>query len=207
MSLGLDLIGADYGAIVSTIFQAAGGAVDYAKEMQQEQAAAASADSALSAAIAADRAATSAVTKANTSALVAKADPSKASAAKADKAAADSAVAVQDQAGAAVPEEKRADRVKDAQDAVDAATKKAKAATGSAKMVAHAWLAAAKQTLSKAKGNESGGSKKDKKEKDGDGESVGFFSTAIVGPVKIYHALIAIAAAGAAAVAYKKFHK
>ncbi len=186
MSLGLDIIGADTGAILSTVFSAAGGAVDYAKHTQESDAAAASAESALAVAIAADRAATDAVTKAALSAML------KGSSAKADKVAADAAVAAQDSAGALVPEEKRTDRVKDAQEAVDNATKKVSHASGTVKTVAQVRLDAAKQTLAKTKGSE-------KIEKT---EERGLFSKVIHSG---YTWLVLVAAAGL--LAYKKFHK
>lgn len=201
--LGIDVLGADYGEIISTVFQAAGGAVDYAKHVQDENAAIASADSALAAAIAADQAATVAVGKAAMSALVAKADPSKVGALKADKAAADAAVAVQDRVGAALPEEKRAARVKAAQAAVDNATRRVAAARGSMEVVVQVELAAAKQTLAKAKGKEEKSNKA--VEKSNDGES--FLVKPLVGPVKWWHAIVGALAASAVVIARKRSHK
>src|SRR5882672_8561847 len=113
---GIDLVGVEYGGLVSSLFNAAGAAVDVAQQSQAEQ----SANNKRDAAIAADRAATNAVWHANASAATAQLDPKRAGAAKADKMAADKAVQVQDKTGAEMPTSKRDERVKAAQAGVDA---------------------------------------------------------------------------------------
>jgi hypothetical protein len=207
MSQGLDVLGADSGGLPSLLFQTGGGVIDYVKQSQAEGDAAAKANSALKAAITADNAATNAVARAKVSAALAAKVPSKAGAAKADQMAADTATATQDTAGAAVPPEKQADRVKAAQAAVDAAKMGVETALreGGApqQLAAQARLDAANQTLTKAQGGavDSGGGK-------GKGASSGsVFSKTLVGPVKLWHALVALVAGVGGTIAYKKLHK
>ena len=149
---GLDLVGVDYGGLVSSILQTGGAAVDVAQQSQVEKAA----DSKLQAAIAADRAATNAIGKANASSAAAAIDKSQAGSAKADKMAADKAVQVQDKAGAECPENKRGERVKAAQDSLDSAQQALEdALRGGDKAKqqgAQAMVDAATQTLGKAQG-------------------------------------------------------
>ena len=190
---GIDVVGVEYGGLVSSIFNAAGAAVDVAQQSQAEKA---DADK-VQAAIMADRAATNAVWKANASEAVAKLDPSKASAAKADKMAADQAVKVQDKAGAAVPAGKGGDRVKEAQGAVDRANQDlqdALRADDKAKqMSAQAELDAANQTLGKAQGTvPEGNTGAGKGGKGAPAGTSSMFSAAIVGPVKVWHALVGL---------------
>lgn len=206
--VGLDVIGADYGGLVSSIFQAGGAAIDVAKQSQQEDAAKADAAQKLAAVIAADRAATTADWRAAVSAQVAKNDPSKADIAKADQMAADKADQTQNEAGTALPDGQKSARVKAAAQAVDDANKAVQDAlrsgNASQKTVANAQLAAAQRTLVKAKGGTPD-------TKTGSGQKPsgadGLLSRAIVGPVKVWHALATLGAAGVAAVLYKAAKK
>ncbi len=200
---GLDVLGADYGDIISTLFQAAGGGVDYARASEAENKVSVSAAAALADTIAADQAATSAIAQAASLALVVKADPSKKHDLAIAKAAADKAIIVQDKAGAVLLESKRADRIKAAQNIVDAAVKKVSAATGTAKLIAQAYLDAANMTLSKAKGES-----QDKKDKGDKGDKEGLLSRSIVGGFKVWHGLATAVVAIIGVVVVKKFkHK
>lgn len=196
MNRGLDVVGADYGGLVSSIFSAAGAGVDYAKQSQKEKEDAAKSDAKLQAAIAADQAATNAVARATVSAAVAKKDPTKAGAAKADALAARSALAAQDKAGADLPEDRRDARIEAAQKAVedaDTGLQNALRAGGSPVVVAQAQLDAANQTLNKAKGLVVKNDPVADKSSAGDGES--FFTKKVVGPVKVWHALLGVVGA------------
>lgn len=201
---GLDLVGVDYGGLVSSIFNTAGAAVDVAQQTQADKAA----DVKLQAAIAADRAATTAVGRANASAAAAAIDKSQAGAAKADKLAADKAVQVQDKAGAALPENKRDDRVKAAQEDLDKSQQaledalrggdKAKQTT------AQAFVDAATQTLGKAQGVAPEGNTGHGKGTKG-GPSV--LDKKLVGPVTVKHVLEGLGAVAVVGVGYKVLRK
>lgn len=199
---GLDLVGVDYGGLVSSIFNTAGAAVDVAQQSQAEQ----SANSKLAAAVAADKAATSAVGRANASAAVAATDKSQAGAAKADKMAADKAVQVQDKAGASCPTDKRDERVKSAQADLDNAQKALEDAVRSGdktkQLTAQAFVDAAQQTLGKAQGVAPEGNT-------GHGASGGpsLLDKTIVGPVKLVHVLEALGVAVVGTIGYKVLRK
>ncbi len=201
---GIDVIGVEFGGLVSSLFNAAGAAVDIKSQSQAEKA---DADK-VKAAITADQAATNAVGRANTSEAVAKLDPSKANTAKADKMAADAAVKVQDKAGAVVPESKRADRVKAAQDAVDTANQDVQDALRSSdkakQMSAQAWLDAANQTLGKAQGTVPEGNTGAGKGGKGAGASTSFLSSTLYGPIKWWEAIVAAVVAGGGVYLWKR---
>ncbi len=186
---GIDLVGVEYGGLISSIFNAAGSAVDVAQQSSAEQAA----ESKAQAAIAADRAATNAVGRANASAEAAKIDKTQAGAAKADKMAADKAVQVQDKAGAAMPADKKDERVKAAQDDLDNAQKALEdALRGNDKAkqtAAQAFVDAATQTLGKAQGVAPEGNTGHGKGTNG---TPSMFSKKIVGPVKVWEALVGL---------------
>ena len=191
---GLDLVGVDYGGLVSSIFNTAGAAVDVAQQSQAEKAA----DGKLQAAIAADRAATNAVGRANASAAAAAIDKSQAGTAKADKMAADKAVQVQDKAGADCPADKRGERVKAAQTALDDAQQALEDALRSGdkakQMGAQAMVDAATQTLGKAQGVAPEGNTGHGKGANG---APSMLSKKLVGPVKVWQALVGtVVAAG-----------
>jgi len=182
---GLDVVGVEYGGLVSSIFNAAGAAVDVAQQSQAEQAA----NAKLNAAIAADRAATNAVGKANASAQAAKLDPTRSSAAKADRMAADAAAKAQDKAGAAVPSNLLSKRVDSAQSDLDNAQSALEdALRGSdkaAQMAAQAMVDAAQQTLDKVQGRPSSSGKGGKSGSSG----TSFLSKTVAGPVKVWEVL------------------
>ena len=190
-------VGFDYGSIIAPLLQAGGGAIDMAQQSQKESDAAAAVTDKLTACVNADNAATSAVAQLTIAQAVAKADKTKAPAVKKAKADAASALAAQDKAGAALPEEKRADRVAAAQGAVTAAQAKLGAATGQMKVVAQAQLDAAKKTLAKAQGV-------DDKKTDKGGDSEGFFSKSVVGPVKVWHTVAFLVVGGLSYYAWRK---
>ncbi len=192
---GIDVIGVDYGGLVSSVLQTAGAAVDVAAQSQAEKAA----DTKLQAAIAADHAATNAVGRANASAEVAKVDSKQSGAAKADKMAADKAVQVQDKAGAEMPANKRDDRIKAAQTDLDNAQKALEDATRSGDKAkeagAQAFVDAANQTLNKAQGiAPEGNVGHGKGGKGAPAEGSSFFSKTVYGPVKVWHALAGLVA-------------
>jgi hypothetical protein len=187
----------DYGSIIAPLLQAGGGAIDMAQQSQKEGDAAAAVTDKLTACVNADNAATSAVAQLTIALAVAKVDKTKAPAVKSAKAAAKQALDAQDKAGAALPEEKRPDRVAAAQASVSSAQAKVSAASGQMKVVAQAQLDAAKQTLSKAQGGDAKGAGK------GD-DSSGFFSKSVVGPVKVWHAVAMLVVGGLGVVAWKR---
>jgi hypothetical protein len=190
-------VGFDYGSILAPLFQAGGGAIDMAQQSQKEGDAAAAVTDKLTACINADNAATSAVAQLTIAQAVAKVDKTKSAAVKTAKAAASQALAAQDKAGAALPEEKRPDRVAAAQAGVTAAQAKVGAASGQMKVVAQAQLDAAKQTLAKAQGVDAKGAGKSD-------DSSGFFSKSVVGPVKVWHAAVMLVVGGLGVVAWRK---
>lgn len=192
---GMDVIGVDYGGLVSSIFNTAGAAVDVAQQSEAEKAD----NNKLQASITADKAATTAVWRANASGTLA------------DKSVADAAVAAQDKAGAAVPEGKRADRVKAAQAAVDTANQDlsdALHANDTAKQKnAQAELDAATQTLDKARGvAPEGNAGKGKGGKGGAGGGISW-STPLVGPVKVWQGLVGLVATVGGVILWKRSHK
>lgn len=206
---GLDIVGADYGGLVSSIFQAGGAAVDYAKASQKEKEDATKANTKLQAAIAADQAATNAVARATMSARVAEKDPTKAGAAKADAMAARSALAAQDKAGVECPDDKRKERTEAAQKAVDDAEVALQGALrGGGEAIiaaAQAKVDAAKQTLDKTRGvppaaSTGGGVVAQRQEE-------GFLSKTLFWKIKVWHALLTVLGAGGGAFLWYRSRK
>lgn len=195
MGEGIDLIGGDFGGIFKTLAQAGAGVVDTVEADREAGQAKTDAEDKLRAAITADVNATHARYRA----LVSKS--------AADEKAYRDAAKKQDEAGAKVPDSVKADRIAAAQQAVDDA--QAAILVGSSQNqsayagVSHAavnpssgavadvdarrlMLKAAQETLSKAKGEPVDTS-------DGSAKKEGsFLSKAVVGPVRVWHGLVAL---------------
>lgn len=183
--IGFDLLGAEggFGEAIPQVLES----IDVLRHGQKktpEEKAAADVEEKTRAAIAADQAARAALGHALLEQQIAKLDPKRVSAAKAARAEAERAIRA---SGAVdVPEAGRARRVEAARQAVSVAETKAKAAQGMDRKLAQVALLAAQRVLDRVQRPASA------KVTDGaapSGPGGSFWGRAIVGPLKIWHAL------------------